>query len=95
MERKTKHRPDNGRAAVRLQAVLALLGGEPAAQVCAKFGICRSGLYKFRSRALNAMRQALSDEKRGPRIPHNRLEPEREDDSIRDHRRPLYEFSVG
>lgn len=80
MERETKHRPIKGRSAVRLQAVLSLLGGEPAAQVCAKFGICRSGLYKLRRWALNARRQALSDEIRGPRTPHNRLEPEREDE---------------
>jgi hypothetical protein len=63
----------------RVQAVLALLRGELAAQVSAQFAICRSDLYKFRRRALDAMRAALSDEKKGPKTPHNRLDAQKED----------------
>jgi transposase InsO family protein len=57
----------------RLQAVLALLRGEQASDVSANSGICRSDLYKFRTRALVAMRGALKDHPRGPKRPHNRL----------------------
>jgi hypothetical protein len=32
----------------RLRAVLALLRGEPAAQVCRQYHLCRSALYKYR-----------------------------------------------
>jgi transposase-like protein len=38
---------------LRVQAVLALLQGNPAAQVSARYGIGRSTLYKFRRRAKN------------------------------------------
>jgi transposase InsO family protein len=62
----------------RLLAVLALLRGEPATQVCDQYSICRSDLYKFRRRALAAMRSALKDKARGPRLPSNRLAPEKE-----------------
>lgn len=79
MEGDTKGRTDNEESAIRLQAVLALLRGEPATQVSAQFGICRSNLYKLRSRALGAMQQALSNRKRGPRIPHNKLEVEKQE----------------
>ena len=41
----------------RLQAILALLGGEPMPQVTARFGICRSVLYKWRHRALCALQR--------------------------------------
>lgn len=57
----------------RLEAVLALLGGEPATQVAARFSICRSDLYKFRRRALCAISCALEDNKRGAHLPHNHL----------------------
>ena len=40
----------------RVQAVLALFRGVPAARVSVQFGICPSDLYKFRRRALAAMR---------------------------------------
>ena len=62
----------------RLQAVLALFRGEKASDVSASSGICRSDLYKFRTRALAAMREALKDHPRGPKRPHNRLAHERE-----------------
>lgn len=62
----------------RLPAVLALLGGEPAAQVCQQYSICRSDLYKFRRRALAAIRDALKDRRRGPRRSPNRLPEEKE-----------------
>jgi len=49
------------------------------AQVSTQYRICRSDLYKFHRRALEAMREALTDAKRGPRTPHNRLDAEQED----------------
>ncbi len=58
--------------------MLALLRGEPATKVSRKFRIVRSDLYKFRKRALAAMRDALADRRRGPKRPHNRLSPEQE-----------------
>ncbi len=62
----------------RLEAVLAVLRGEPGKQVAARFRMTRSDLYKFRARALSALRRALLDQPRGPKQPHNRLSPERE-----------------
>jgi hypothetical protein len=62
----------------RLQAVLALLRGEKASNVSTRFGICRSDLYKFRTRALTAIREALTDHPRGPKRPGNRISVERE-----------------
>jgi putative transposase len=67
-----------GKAEKRLQAVLSVLGGERVDDVAARFAIPRSDLYKFRRRALEAMASALEDRPRGPRHPHNRLEPSRE-----------------
>jgi transposase InsO family protein len=58
---------------IRFQAVLTMLKGEPVSQITTQFGICRSDLYKFRGRALKAMRYALCDHPRGPKNPHNRL----------------------
>jgi hypothetical protein len=51
----------------RLQAVLALLRGKKASDVSAHSGIGRSDLYKFRTRALTAIREALIDCPRGPK----------------------------
>jgi transposase InsO family protein len=48
-----------------------LLRGHPAAHVSARYGIGRSTLYKFRRRALAAIRAAVADQPRGPRRPHN------------------------
>ena len=62
----------------RVRAVLALFGGMSVARVSAQFGLCRSALYKFRRRALTALRQAIEDYPRGPKPPHNRLGAERE-----------------
>jgi transposase InsO family protein len=62
----------------RLEAVLALLRGEPGQQVAERFRMARSDLYKFRARALQAVRQALREQPRGPKRPHNRLSAERE-----------------
>src|SRR5262245_52291236 len=62
----------------RLQAILALLGGEPVSHVTARFGMGRSILYKWRHRALQALQHALTDHRPGPQCPHNRLSPERE-----------------
>jgi hypothetical protein len=66
----------------RVQAVLALFRREPASRVSAAFRISRSDLYKFRARALVAMRGALRDHPRGPKRPHNRLDPHREEEVI-------------
>jgi transposase InsO family protein len=66
----------------RLQAIMALFRGEPVAQVSRQYGIGRSDLYKFQARALAAMRGALSDHPRGPKQPHNRLDPHREEEVI-------------
>jgi hypothetical protein len=62
----------------RLLAVLALLKGEPAAQVCQQYNICHSDLYKYRRRALAAIRAEMKDKPRGPRHPSNRLPEEKE-----------------
>ncbi len=62
----------------RLEAVLAVLRGEPGKQVAQRFRMARSDLYKFRTRALRALSRALLDEPRGPKRPYNRLAPERE-----------------
>ena len=59
----------------RVQAVLALFQGESVARVRARFGICRSDLYKFKRRAAVALRQAVQDQSRGPHSPRNRLPP--------------------
>jgi hypothetical protein len=72
------HPPMTSKQEQRVQAVLALLRGESAAQVTVQFGICRSSLYKFRGRALKAMHVALADPRRGPQQPHNRLDADRE-----------------
>src|ERR1044071_7683956 len=66
-------------ADARLQAVLALLSGEPIEEVQVRFDLSRSSLYTYRRRALEAMREALKEKKRGPRRPHNRLSEEREE----------------
>ena len=66
MESEIESPATDGRSSIRVQAVLALLRGELATQVSAQFAICRSDLYKFRKRALDAMRDALRDEKKGP-----------------------------
>ena len=62
----------------RLQAVLALLGGEPLPDVTVRFGMGRSILYKWRRRALTALQGALTDHRPGPQCPANRLSPAQE-----------------
>ncbi|PYS50254.1 MAG: hypothetical protein DMF68_07785 [Acidobacteria bacterium] len=62
----------------RLQAVLALFKGQAVAQVCQQYNICRSNLFKFKRRALLAMKAALADEQKGPRSPANKLSAEKE-----------------
>jgi transposase InsO family protein len=62
----------------RLQAVLALFKGQAVAQVCQQYNICRSDLYKYRRRALAAIRSAMKDQQRGPKRPSNRLPEEKE-----------------
>jgi hypothetical protein len=42
---------DKNKSSKRLQAVLAILEGEPASQVCTKFSIPRSSLYNYKRRA--------------------------------------------
>jgi putative transposase len=66
----------------RLQAVLALFRGEQASRVSIRYSLARSDLYKFRKRALDAMREALADQRRGPTRAHNRLAAEREQQVI-------------
>jgi hypothetical protein len=62
----------------RLQAVLALLHGQPATHVQQQYHICQSDLYKFKRRALVAMRTAVADHKKGPCTPANKLSAEKE-----------------
>ena len=57
----------------RFQAVLAMLEGQPLSDITKEYGICRSNLYRFRKRALKAMRNAMRDLPRGPRVAHNRI----------------------
>jgi hypothetical protein len=66
----------------RLQAMLALFRGKKTSDVSTRFGICRSDLYKLRTRALAAMREALKDHHRGPQRPYNRLGDDREQQII-------------
>lgn len=61
------------KADCRMQAVLALFQGEAVADVCRQYQIGRSDLYKYRHRALTAIRAALDDHLRGPRQPANHL----------------------
>src|SRR5262249_1123243 len=51
---------------------------KPAAEVSQDYHICKSDLYKFKRRALAAMREAMRDQPRGARQPHNRLAKEKE-----------------
>jgi transposase len=62
----------------RVQAVLALWRGESVQHVSQRYHISRSDLYKFQRRARYALRQALRDQRRGPRHAANRLPPEQE-----------------
>jgi hypothetical protein len=62
----------------RVQAVLDLFRGDAVAEVSARYGLRRSGLYKFRCRAIVAIDEALADRRRGPRRPHNRIAPDSE-----------------
>ena len=62
----------------RVQAVLALWRGESVRHVSQHYQISRSDLYKFQRRARYALRQALRDQRRGPRHAANRLTPEQE-----------------
>ncbi|HSF30832.1 MAG TPA: DDE-type integrase/transposase/recombinase [Candidatus Tectomicrobia bacterium] len=66
----------------RVQAVLALLKGKKASHVSAEFRLCRSDVYKSRTRALTAMRDALKDHPPGPKRPYNRLSDAREQQVI-------------
>jgi transposase InsO family protein len=68
----------SGKEGQRLQAVLALFKGHSIAQVCQQYNICRSDLFKFKCRALLAMKSALADERKGPRTPVNKLSAEKE-----------------
>ncbi|TKB23497.1 transposase [Desulfopila sp. IMCC35006] len=67
---------------LRVQAVLALLRGEPAAQVSVDYGIDRSSLYKFRSRAIKAICEAVKDQPRGPKLPHNHVSDALEKETV-------------
>ena len=62
----------------RVQAVLAVFQGETVADVCRRYQIGRSDLYKYRHRALTAIRAALTDHPRGPRQPANHLSTRQE-----------------
>src|SRR2546422_10375315 len=75
---KTTPQPTRPAWEPRLQAVLALLGGEPVPKVTPRFGMRRSILYKWRHRALPALQGALTDHRPGPPCPANRLSPAQE-----------------
>src|SRR5215471_1713040 len=74
----TIYHPPTPKQSQRVQAVLALWRGVPIEQVSEHYRICRSDLYKFRRRAQVAIEQALREQPRGPRRPHNRLEERKE-----------------
>jgi transposase-like protein len=63
----------------RLQAVLALLSGEPVPEVTARFGMGRSILYTWRHCALQALRHRCElpclPKRSAPRRPARRLAP--------------------
>ena len=63
----------------RFQAILAMLKGQSLSDIIEGYGICRSDLYKFRNRALTAMKNALCDLPRGTRAPHNRISEAKEE----------------
>jgi hypothetical protein len=63
---------------LRLLTVVALPKGESAAQVSQQYDICHSDLYKYRRRALATLRDAMKDQRRGPKRPSNRLPEEKE-----------------
>jgi transposase InsO family protein len=71
-------RPANTKHARRVLAVLDLFRGDGVRDVCLRYGIARSDVYKFRRRALTAINQALTDRRRGPHKPHNRIAPDGE-----------------
>lgn len=62
----------------RFEAVLALFKGEAVAHVCHQYSISYSDLYKFRRRALVAMRQAMTDQRRGSKHSPRRLAEDKE-----------------
>lgn len=66
----------------RIHAVLDLLRGDPVAHVSARYRIGRSTLYKFRRRALAAIRDAMKDMPRGPKRPHNHVSDDWEQKTI-------------
>ena len=55
-----------------------MLQGQPATYVQRQYHVCRSDLYKFKRRALAALRTAVADHKKGPRTPANKLSVEKE-----------------
>lgn len=67
-----------GREERRLLAVLALLKGEAVNHVCRQYNISRSDLYKYKRRAIAAMRVAMRDHRRGPKHPPRRLAEDKE-----------------
>src|SRR4029434_9108913 len=62
----------------RLQAVLALLRGEPGPRVTALVAMGSSIVDKWRHRALTALQGALTEHRPGPQCPANRLSPAEE-----------------
>jgi transposase len=73
-----EHHTPGDKVERRLRAVLALLQGQPATHVQHQYHLGRSALYKFKRRALAAMRTAVADHKKGPRTPANKLSVEKE-----------------
>ncbi|MGB3222964.1 MAG: DDE-type integrase/transposase/recombinase [Desulforhopalus sp.] len=67
---------------LRVQAVLDLLRGDSAMHVSIRYGIGRSTLYKYRRRALTAIRDAMKDMPRGPKRPHNHVSDDWEQKTI-------------
>lgn len=66
----------------RFQAILAMIEGQPLSDITEEYEMCRSDLYKFRKRALKAMKNAMCDLPRGPIAPHNRI-PEAQEEQIK------------
>src|SRR5215472_582853 len=63
--------PANTKHARRVLAVLDLFRGDGVREVGLRYGIARSDVYKLR-------RRALTDQRRGPHKPHNRIAPDSE-----------------
>ena len=65
------------------RAVFLMLAGENVAEVSEEFKICRTGLYKLRRRATDAVRREIERPTKNKNPGHNRIPQEKEDKIVR------------